>query len=112
MKLAHRTWDVLRQRSLMVKSRSVYMPYERERTMSEVLQGAFVNLRPICGELLLRGDNSVLQELEDVLARNADVRLLATVRWDDGWRVNARCSKVVPQSLEDCCSVALSPAHN
>jgi hypothetical protein len=61
----------------MVKSRSVYMPYERERTMSEVLQGAFVNLRPICGELLLRGDNSVLQELEDVLARNADVRLLA-----------------------------------
>src|SRR3954449_4281659 len=100
----HRTRDVLGQWSLVIESRSVDVPHEFERARPEMLKCPLVHLRPICSELLLRGYDGVRQQLEDVLARHADMRLPASPCRHDGWRFDARRSKVLSQSLENGCA--------
>src|SRR3954447_17615929 len=100
----HRTRDVLRQWSLVIERRSMDMPHEFEGSVPKMLQCALMHLRPVHGELLLCGYNGIRQQLEDVLARDANVRLAGWACRDDRWRSNARRTKLVSQSLEDSCA--------
>src|SRR3954454_14472395 len=100
----HRTRDVFRQRSLVIESRSMDMPHEFERSVPKMLQCPLVHLRPVHGELLLCGYYGIRQQLQDVLARHANMQLPGWARRDDRWCSNARPTKVVSQSLEDSCA--------
>jgi hypothetical protein len=69
-----------------------------------MLQRALVHLRPISREFLLRGRSGIRQQLEDVLARHADMRLFARAGRDDRRRFHARSRKIVAQSLKHRCA--------
>src|SRR3954470_15499870 len=99
----HRSRNVFRQWSLVIKCRSMDVPHEFERPIPKMLQCPLMNLRPVHSELLLGGCNGIRQQLEDVLARDADMRLAVWACREDGWRSHARRAKVVSQSLEDSC---------
>ena len=85
----------------MVKSRAVHAPYELKWPMPEIMQRPRMHLRPVLRKLLFCRHNSIRQQLQDVLARHADVRLLPSACANYGWRFDALRSKVVPQALED-----------
>src|SRR4051812_48951357 len=100
----HRNRDVLRQWPLVIERRSVHVPYEFERSRTEMLQCTPVHLHPIGSECLLCGYDGIRKQLEDVLARHASMGLPALTCRDDGRRFETWRSQVVPQSFEDCCT--------
>jgi hypothetical protein len=73
VELVHGTRDILRQQAFVIEGRPVNMTHEFERSSPEVLECALVHPRPIGSEFLLRGRDRIGEQLQNILAWDADV---------------------------------------
>ena len=80
----------------MIEGRPVNMTHEFERSSPEVLECALVHFRPIGSEFLLCGRDRIGEQLQNILAWDADVPPPVPANRSDGRRFHVGRTKIVP----------------